>query len=52
MNELILFLDQLDRLCQQFAAAIQSSELQIYTILAVVVATILVFPPKDDPDQI
>ena len=53
MNESISFLDQLDRLCQQIATAIQSSELQIYAILVViVVATLFAFPPKDDPDQI
>jgi len=53
MKDSISFLDQLDQLCQQIAAAIQSSELQIYAILAViVVATFFTFPPKDDLDQI
>jgi hypothetical protein len=53
MNGPISFLDQLDRLCQQIATAIQDSELQIYAILAViVVASFFAFPPKDDPDQI
>ena len=53
MNGPISFLNQLDRLCQQIATAIQGSELQIYSILAViVVASFLAFPPKDDPDQI
>ena len=53
MNEPISFLVQLDQLCQQIATAIQSSELHIYAILAViVVATFFVFPPKDDLDQI
>jgi hypothetical protein len=53
MNESISFLDQLDQVCQEIATAIQSSELQIYAILAViVVATFFAFPPKDDLDQI
>ena len=53
MNRPIVFLDQLDQLCQQIATAIQHSELQIYAILAVtVLAAFFAFPPKDDPDQI
>jgi len=53
MNETISFLDRLDQVSQQIANAIQSSELQIYAILAViVVATFFIFPPKDDLDQI
>jgi hypothetical protein len=53
MNELISFVDQLDRLCQQIATAIQSSELRIYAMLAVIAAVaFFVFPPKDDLDQI
>ena len=53
MHESISFLDQLDHLCQQFATAIQSSELRIYAILAVIaVATFFLFPSKDDLDQI
>jgi hypothetical protein len=53
MNGLISFLNHVDGLCQQVAAAIQGSELQIYSILAVIlVASFLAFPPKDDPDQI
>jgi hypothetical protein len=53
MNEPISFLNQLDQFCQQIATAIQSSELQIYAILAlIVVATFFAFPPKDDLDQI
>jgi hypothetical protein len=45
-------ISQLDRLCQQIAAAIQSSEMQIYaTIVVILVASIFVFPPRNDPDQ-
>jgi hypothetical protein len=43
----------IDRLCGQFAAALQHSELKIYTIVAlVIVLSALLFPPKNDPDQI
>lgn len=46
-------LDVIDRVCGQFAAALQHSQLQLYTTLAlVIVLTVLLFPPKDDPDQI
>ena len=53
MNETTSFLNRLDQVSQQIANAIQSSELQIYAILAIiVVATFFIFPPKDDLDQI
>ena len=53
MHETISFLDQLDQLCRQVATAIQSSELQIYAMLAAIaVAAFFAFPPKDDLDQI
>ena len=43
----------IDRICGQFAAALQHSELKIYTSIAlVIVLSALLFPPKDDPDQI
>jgi hypothetical protein len=53
MHEAISFVDQLDQLCRQITTAIQSSELQVYVMLAIVaVATLFAFPPKDDLDQI
>ena len=53
MNELLSFINQLDRLCEQIATAIQGSETQIYATLAVIlVAAFIAFPPKDDPDAI
>jgi hypothetical protein len=53
MNESMSLLGQVDQVCQQIANAIQSSELQIYAVLAVIaVATFFLFPPKDDFDQI
>jgi hypothetical protein len=43
----------IDRICGQFAAALQHSELKIYTTIAlVIVLSALLFPPKNDPDQI
>ena len=46
-------LAEIDRFCGQFAAAIHASELQLYAMLAlIVVLSALLFPPKDDPDQV
>jgi hypothetical protein len=46
-------LDTIDRICGQFATALQHAQLQVYaTIAVVVVLSVLLFPPKDDPDQI
>ena len=42
-----------DRLCGQIALALQQSQAHIYTAIALaVVLGVLLFPPKDDPDQI
>jgi hypothetical protein len=46
-------LAEIDRFCAQIAAAIHASELQLYaTIALIVVLSALLFPPKDDPDQV
>jgi hypothetical protein len=46
-------LEQADTLCGQFATALHNSELQIYaTLVLVLVLSMLLFPPKNDPDQI
>jgi hypothetical protein len=46
-------LTEIDRLCGQIAAAIHSSELQLYATLAVIIVlSALLFPPKNDPDQV
>lgn len=53
MSETSSVLGGLDRLCTQFAMALQGSELQIYTTLALmIVLSILLFPPRNDPDQV
>lgn len=43
----------LDRICGQFAAALQHAGAQVYaTIAVVVVLSALLFPREDGPDQI
>lgn len=43
----------IDRMCGQLAAALHHAEWQIYATLAVVVIlSVLLFPPKNDPDQV
>lgn len=43
----------IDRVCGQFAAALQHQQLHVYaTIAVIVVLSVLLFPPRDDPDQI
>jgi hypothetical protein len=44
---------EIDRFCGQIAAAIHSSELQLYATLGlIIVLSAFLFPPKDDPDQV
>jgi hypothetical protein len=44
---------QIDRICAQIVTALQHSQLQIYaTIALVTILSALLFPPKNDPDQI
>jgi hypothetical protein len=43
---------ELDRFCSQFAFALHNAEPQIYAVLALLlVLGILLFPPRNDPDQ-
>ena len=43
---------ELDRFCGQFALALHNAELQVYAILTLLlVLVILLFPPRNDPDQ-
>jgi len=45
-------LAELDRICGQFALALHNSELQVYTTLTLLLLLgILLFPPRNDPDQ-
>jgi len=53
MSDSTSTLGAIDRICGQFALALQHSQLQIYaTIALVVILSMLLFPPKNDPDQV
>jgi hypothetical protein len=53
MIDRLSFLGDIDRVCGQFAAALHTAEWQIYaTVALIVVLSALLFPPKNDPDQI
>jgi hypothetical protein len=53
MSDAFLLLDDVDRLCGQFAAALQHAEWQIYVTLALILfLSALLFPPRNDPDQV
>jgi hypothetical protein len=46
-------LGQVDSLCATFATALHNAELQIYATLGVLlVLGVLLFPPRNDQDQI
>lgn len=47
----LCFLGDIDRLCGQLATAMHDAEFQIYATLALVVLSVLIFPPRDDLDQ-
>jgi len=53
MNDSVSILAAIDRLCSQFATALHNAEWQVYATLALlIVLSALLFPPKNDPDQI
>jgi hypothetical protein len=53
MNNSLSFLSAIDRLCGQFATALHNAEWQVYATLALlIVLSALLFPPKNDPDQV
>jgi hypothetical protein len=53
MGEPASILVVFDRLCSQIALALQQSQAHVYTAIALaIVLGLLLFPPKDDPDQI
>ena len=53
MNNSLSFLAGVDRLCGQFATALHNAEWRVYATLTIlIVLSVLLFPPKDDPDQI
>ena len=53
LGDTLYMLGEVDRLCGQVATALHNAEFQIYGMLALlIIMTSLLFPPKDDPDQI
>jgi hypothetical protein len=53
MSNAFSLLQSFDGLCATFATALHNSEPQVYATLAVLLLLgVLLFPPKDDPDQI
>jgi hypothetical protein len=53
MGNMTSILAGVDRVCGQFATAMHNSELHIYATLALLlVLGVMLFPPKNDPDQI
>jgi hypothetical protein len=53
MSDISFILGEFDRVCRQIATAMQNSEFHIYGALAlIIVLSVLMFPPKDDPDQV
>ncbi len=53
MSNITFLLGRIDGVCGQFAVALQHAQLQVYaTIAFIVVLSVLLFPPKDDLDQI
>jgi hypothetical protein len=53
MSDSLSSLADIDRLCGQFATALQNTEWQTYAMLTLLIDLgALLFPPKDDPDQI
>ena len=44
---------EIDRICAKISMAIHASELEIYAAtLALVAIALLIFPPRNDPDQV
>ncbi|MGO9045663.1 MAG: hypothetical protein ACLP19_00435 [Xanthobacteraceae bacterium] len=53
MHDSFSLLGDIDRLCGQFAAALHNAEWPVYaTLTLLIVLSALLFPPRDDPDQI
>jgi hypothetical protein len=53
MNDGSSLLGDIDRLCGHFATALHNAEWQIYAVLTlIIVLSALLFPLKDDPDQV
>ena len=52
MINVLSLLADVDHICGQFALALNNSEPYLYAALALVlIFGVLLFPPRDDPDQ-
>jgi hypothetical protein len=53
MNGITSLLGHIDGVCGQFAAALAQAQWQVYATISLVVGlSVLLFPPKNDPDEI
>jgi hypothetical protein len=53
MDQAQSLLGDIDRICGQFALALHNSEPYVYAALTIAVLFgVLLFPPRNDPDQI
>lgn len=53
MSDAFSFIAGIDRVCGQFATALHSAEFHVYATLALlVILSALLFPPRDDLDQV
>jgi len=53
MSDIFSVLAEIDRFCGQLSTAIHRVELPLYATLALwVIVSVIVFPPRDDLDQI
>jgi hypothetical protein len=53
MSDGFSFITGIDRVCGQFATALHNAGFQVYATLALlVILSVLLFPPRDDLDQI
>jgi len=52
MNELVALLDRIDRLCADFATAMQASQLELYPAVAVAVVIAFMLSSRRDLDPL
>jgi hypothetical protein len=53
MSDTFSLLGDIDHLCGQLAAALHHAEWQMYATLALILfLSVLLFPPRNDPDQV
>jgi hypothetical protein len=53
MSDSMSLLETIDRVCGEFATALQHAQWHIYATIALIAAlSVLLFPPRDDPDQV